>query len=144
MKKINQKGFSLVEILVFTSIVSVFFVVATTVATYSLTVMKSNENKIRATRAAEEIIDWLRGEKEANWTTFSARAGSWCFNNTTPSWDTADNNTCSQYSLQNMFKRDVSLVPDVTGQIRVNVVVSWTEGSATYSVPVNTVFAQIQ
>ena len=77
---VNRRGFTLIEVLVFTAIVSIFYVVAAAVSAYSLGVMKTNENKVYATHYADEVNEWLRNQKESDWTTFSAKSNqSYCF-----------------------------------------------------------------
>lgn len=67
MKTIFLRSFSLVEVLVFVSILSVFFVIAASVATVSLKNMKANEHKLLATHYARQLEDWLRAQKEIGW-----------------------------------------------------------------------------
>lgn len=147
------RGFSLVEVLIFISILAVFFVVAASVATYSLRVMQSNESRLLATRYAEELVEWLRGEKEQDWNQFNNKASNspgtaWCFNADTISNFPGSSGSCaaSDFSLGNpdRFKRNVVLIQDSTGGVRTNITVSWQEGSSTFSVPINTLFAPLE
>ncbi|MEI6532937.1 MAG: prepilin-type N-terminal cleavage/methylation domain-containing protein [Candidatus Roizmanbacteria bacterium] len=79
-KKLNKNGFSLIEVLVFITILSMFFVVAASVVTVSLKDMKINENKILATQYAEQLAEWLYAQKESNWggTSYSSDCGTTC------------------------------------------------------------------
>lgn len=152
MKLKRKLGFSLVEVLVFVSVIGIFFVTAATISSFSLQVAKSNENKILATRYAEALMEWLRGEKEADWDAFKTKLGgaassSWCFDQTpisdTNGWQT--NAPCSTYDLQNIYKRDLKISttsdPD---QLVAEVTVSWKEGANILSVPVKTVFSRFE
>lgn len=153
--KLRVRGFTLIEILIFTAIVSVFFVVAAAVSAFSLQVMRTNENKIYATHYAEEAIEWLRNEKETTgWTTFSTRTGTWCLNSTLTNLASSTNTVCpvsgaTAYQLGSTdfnrhFNRDAVLT-SVAGNISANIIVSWKDvGGNTLSVPVNTIFAQIE
>lgn len=150
-----ENAFTLIEILIFTAIVSVFFVVAAAVSAFSLGIMRTNENKIYATHYAEETIEWLRNEKEtAGWTNFSTRVGNWCLNSTLTTLATSTNTACpvsgvTAYQLGSAeydrnFNRNVVL-SNVGGNIAAAVTVSWVDrGGSVLSVPVNTIFAQTE
>ncbi len=148
----NIKAFTLVEILVFTAIVSVFFVVAAGVSAFSLNVMKSNENKVYASHYAEEMIEWLRNQKEINWTTFKGRSPtSKCFVTLLnwPSGSACHTTGRSAHPLDGVFNRDVVLsnpsVVSEAGNVNVQVTVSWLDiGGVQRSVITKTVFAQFE
>ncbi|MFN4212440.1 MAG: hypothetical protein ACK4FL_00525 [Microgenomates group bacterium] len=144
MNKKKSQSFSLIEVLVFTSILSLFFVVAAAVATASLRNMKINEHKILATRYAEELLEWLRGEKETDWNTFISRSNNttYCFS-ISPITSWPSQGSCSGYNGLNpaIYKRELTLTTVGGGiQVNVSIVVSWQELGNTYSVPINTVF----
>lgn len=63
----KQAAFSLVEVLIFTTVFALFFVLAATVVTTTLRITKENQNKIKATHYAEELKEWLQSEKEIDW-----------------------------------------------------------------------------
>ncbi|MDO8498060.1 MAG: type II secretion system protein, partial [bacterium] len=69
----SKSAFSLIEVLVFTSILSIFFVAAATVTTVSLRNLKISERKIIATRYMEDVASWLRAQKESDWNTFAEK-----------------------------------------------------------------------
>ncbi len=62
-----KKSFSLIEVLIFVTILTLFFIVAAAVIITSLRDMKISEHKILATRYAEELMEWLRSDKEVDW-----------------------------------------------------------------------------
>lgn len=136
----NKKGFSLVEVLVFVTILSLFFVTALTVTTFNLRNLKIQEHKILATRYAEEGMEWVKQEKEDDWQVFTTHTGTnYCLN--TLSW-TSD--LCTTYSLGSpgFFKRDLlitnsgSPVEKITG----NLTVSWMENNVEQTVVLKSVF----
>ena len=156
MKK-SRLGFSMVEVLVFVSVVAMFFVVAATISSFSLQVAKSNENKILATRYAEELIEWLRGEKEVDWEQFKTNtipdppgtAQNYCFYQKTfgSNWNNTSklNTTCSGFELGSVFNRDLTITPTSdSNQVNVDVTVSWRDGPNTFTVPVKTVFSRFE
>ncbi len=143
------RGFSLIEVLVFVTILSLFFVAASSVSIVSLRNLKSNENKILATRYAEELVDWLSGEKEDDWNIFynkSSNAGTvYCFNNLVITWPASG--ACASYGLSAFFKREATLKRGLIGsdpKIDVTVDVSWSEASQTLKVPIKTIFTRFE
>jgi len=152
-KKINlslPNGFSLIEVLIFVSILSIFFVVATSVTVVSLRNMKINEHKILATYYAEELAEWLRDQKEADWTEFINKSSeTYCFKTTpiTDDWLTKVSGDCapSDYLITangqpTIFLRNAVL--DGTNQVNIKITVSWTELGNNYEVPLATVFTR--
>ena len=140
MKKVlslrNRIGFSLIEVLVFITIISLFFITAVTITVFSLKNSKIQQYRILATRFAEEGMEWVKQEKEDDWQVFtlhddSAGPGvSFCLNSL--DWNTKTN--CNGiYSLgpPNIFKRILVITNsgNPANSIKVNVTVSWLENS---------------
>lgn len=145
----------MVEVLVFISVVSLFFVVAATVSSYSLRIAKSNENKILAALYAQELVEWLRGEKEADWEQFKVNtipagtAANYCFYESPlgSSWSTTTKlaTPCTDFELIDIFKRDLVVSPTSdANQVNVAVTVSWRDGGNTFSVPIKTVLSRFE
>lgn len=132
----NKLGFSLIEVLIFVSVLGFFFVAAISVTTFSLKNMKINEHKILATHYAEEGIEWIRNEKENDWETFVLKGTGTlrCLNNL--NWS---GGIC-EYALGSplFFKRVVTLT-NSGAQVNVEIIVSWIEGSQTMNVPIKTI-----
>lgn len=156
----GRQGFSLLEVIIFTTILSLFFVSAATVTTFYLRNIKFNERKILATRYAEELNAWLKGEKEDDWITFVTTRTAvddpiskvveskiWCFNSTEVVWPTAEG-ACTDYGLVNniesntVFKREAVLTNQDSSNVRVNakITVSWLEGTTIQRVTINSIF----
>ncbi len=138
MKK-SLVGFSLIEVLVFTTVLGLFFVAAMTVTTFNLKNMKIQEYKILATRYAEEGVEWLKQEKEDDWQIFIAHsAGNYCLNSL--GWNSA----CAppnDYILNAFFKRELKIIkPPTVDQVEGTVTVYWKEGIDDYNVTIKTVF----
>ena len=144
----SKSAFSLIEVLVFTSILSIFFVAAATVTTVSLRNLKISERKIIATRHMEDVTSWLRAQKESDWNTFAEKASAgggntYCFNLTSISWPSAG--ACGEtYALGNTFRREVNLVNNSDAQITSTVSVTWQDSigiGGTMGVLLNTVYS---
>ncbi len=79
MKKFTSKlnkAFTLIEIMIFVSLLSMVLVVIVAYVTRLLMNMKVNEHKIFASFYVEETSEWLINERYADWNAFQARAGS--------------------------------------------------------------------
>lgn len=141
----SKLGFSLIEVLVFVSILGLFFVAAISVTTFSLKNMKISEHKILAAHYAEEGIEWVRWEKENDWEVFvlkdtpSGTGTLYCLNSLT--WSIGSCGANYTLGAPPLFKREVTLTNSGTPASRVNieVVVSWIEGSQTMNIRVKTV-----
>ncbi len=151
MKNKYVASFSLVEVLIFTTIFSLFFVTAAAVVTASLRTMKLNEHKILATRYGEELLEWIRGEKETDWYLFSTTYTpsdstdyTYCFNDSlTMTWPAAPGGDCLIFGLNPaIFKRTAILQSDTSRtQIAVTVNVKWDEYGVEQTVPFKTVLS---
>lgn len=109
-----KKGFSIIEVLVFVSILSLIFISAVSVTTYSLKVMRFSQDKILATHYAEEGLEWVKSQKEDDWNNFtnldtSAGSGTiYCL--TALNWSSPG--ICSETDLfgtPNIYSREVTL-----------------------------------
>lgn len=150
----SRQGFSLIEVIIFAAIVSVFFVMVLSMSTASLSTLKTNERRTYATRYAEETMEWLGGEKSIDWdTTFLPKAPLttptvYCFNSTTLSWPAAG--SCgSSFTLGGMYRREVALSRQANAtpgdfQVTAVVTVSWQQGAGTMSVPVSIIFNKFE
>ncbi len=142
--KIKKKsGFTLVEVLIFVTLISLIFITFSAITAVSLTRELTNEHKILGAHYAEEVREWIRGQKEINWEDFTAnKMGSWCFNaEPVSSWPSQTGN-CNDYDLNSLFKREVDLSTNAdTTQVTVSIVVLWRDGANSYQIPVNTVLS---
>lgn len=146
---VHNRGFSLIEVLVFVTILSLFFIAASSISLVSLRNLKSNENKILATRYAEEVLEWLRGEKEDDWNVFYGKSSDigtkYCFNSLNLSWPTSG--ACGSFDLYSFYKRETTLKRGLIGadpKIDISITVSWNEATQTITVPINTVFTRFE
>ena len=134
-----KKSFSLIEVLVFTAVLGLFFVAALTVTTFNLKNMKIQEHKIIATRYAEEAVEWVKQEKEDSWSDFTDHsAGNYCLNSL--GWTSG---LCGTYSLGTIFKRELSITKPVD-QVNTTVTVTWQDMGTDLKVEINTVFKLLE
>lgn len=150
----RKSSFTLIEVMIFVTVVSLFFVVAAAVTTYSLRNMKTSQNKLLAAHYSSELVEWVRGQKESNsegWAGFINNVGTigasttYCFTSVTngTTWPTSTSSTGNSKSVCGngnvmgtpaIFKREL-LLRNVDGfQVDVTVTTSWPEvGGVTMS-----------
>jgi len=138
MKK--SPGFSLIEVLVFVAVLSLFFISAVTITTFSLRNLKIQEHKIIATRYAEEASEWIKQEKEDDWEIFKSHSDTYyCLN--LLNWDVG---ACTSYFLgtPGFFKRDlnVSRSGNPIDKITTVLTVSWLENGVPQNVILKSVY----
>ncbi|MDO9028625.1 MAG: hypothetical protein Q7U68_07200 [Candidatus Roizmanbacteria bacterium] len=142
-----KKSFSLIEVLVFTAVLGLFFVAAISVATFNLKNMKIQEHKILATRYAEEGTEWVKQEKEDDWSIFITRGSvsgtTYCLNNSL-SWDSSS--PCGSYGLGTIYKRELLIKNSGSpvNQVETTMTVYWQDMGTDLSVPIKTVFKLLE
>jgi len=139
----KHKAFTLIEVLVFTAILSIFFVSAASVTTMTIKQANINKNKIIATHYADELLNMIQSEREAGWDQFVSHAPteSKTFCVDTDEIDWAVTSCVPPYSL-NGFERTVTLKPggSPVSQMIVIINVKWQDGGNLYQIPLQTVF----
>ncbi len=144
---VYRKGFSLIEVLVFTVVLGLFFVAAMAVATFNIKNMKIQEHKILATRFAEEGIEWVKQEKEDDWSIFITRdtlgETTYCLNNSL-SWGSPV--SCASYGLGTIYKRELLIKNSGSpvNQVEAMITVYWQDMGTVLSVPIKTVFKLLE
>lgn len=141
MTKARKKsGFSLIEVLVFISILILFFVTAAAVVTVSIRNMKINEHKIIATHYAEELLEWLRNYKDEDWTRFNLKVGKYCFNGDNYTWPSTGE--CTSFGGEpQIFKREVDISALANAKKDTTVVVRWDDAGREYYVRLHSAFS---
>ena len=140
---------TLLEVLIFTTMITLIFLTIASATTQSIKKTIYNQQKIIATHYAEEAQEWMRGEKETDWAVFSARSdATYCLNENISTcdvagscWDNRASCGVSDYSLGGHFKRS-SVLTTNGSLIDVTTTVEWIEGQNRYSVPIHTTFSR--
>lgn len=143
----NRNGFSFIEVLIFTGVLSLFFVVAAAITSSSIRNLKINEHKTIATHYADELTEWLRYQKDNDWYAFATKSkipsGTYCFNSDTINWLVPDACPNPQYSLGGIFRREAVFTPnqpDPVTKIPITITVSWSEPNKIYSITQKVLF----
>jgi Tfp pilus assembly protein PilV len=140
----KKHGFTIIEVLIFVTLLSLIFVSVSYIITNTLRNTKQNEYRIVATHYADELKEWLRGEKDVDWQALFSKAGTYCFNQT-PITQMGTSGACVDFITTDgygIFSRQVVITAsgqsDTDQQISVDITVYWDNG--TKSVKNNTVF----
>lgn len=149
-KKSLHQGFSLIEVLIFITILSLIFIAAAAVGTVSIRNSQNSANKLVATHYAEEAIEWLRSQKNADWVIFTEYGNPppkiYCFY-TEPisTWPLTTGNCTNDQVIDSLFRREVTVAYDIVLEmVNIDVNVMWSEGGNNYSVPISTVFTSLE
>lgn len=139
-----RKSFSLIEVLIFITILSFFFVTSAAIITVSMHQNTLKINMIKATHYNEQLLDWIKGEKDTNWNNFVLTASdkTYCFKTLEPSWSevVVDKNDC-ELTLDGMYRRYAVFATDTvpSTQVQVTTYTEWQDGGNTYSTKLYTV-----
>lgn len=145
----KNEGFSLLEVLIFVTILSLVFIGAVAVGTVSIRNSKNAEYKILATRYAEELMDWLHGQQQADWIIFTNKINpppvtTYCFEDEPiADWPVSSGACTNTQLINSLFQRQVTLT-DNGGSVNVDIQVSWDEGQNDYDVLVKGVLSPLE
>lgn len=140
-----KKAFSLIEVLIFVTILSLFLVTSVTIITVS---MRQNTTRVHSLLAAhynDQLLEWIRSEKEINWETFVLNAGdkTYCFNTESMAWATSviSKNDCGStlgglYRRYAIFKKNTN----PSTQVEATLITEWNEGDNGYSSKLHSLF----
>lgn len=144
-----RKSFSLIEVIIFVSILSMFLISAASVVTVTLQQNTLQINKLKARHYTDQLHEWVKVEKEVDWLTFVTRAGNmiYCFETDEPVWGTTAATGSDCPLLQSFYKRYIIFKTIGTGanaQVEAIVQTDWSEVGNSYSTSIHTIFSQWQ
>ncbi len=123
----NILGQSLFEVVVAIGIVSAILVGVMSLATHSISNSTFSREQALAQTYTQEAVEWLRGQRDADWDTFIGHASStgtaWCLQ--TLSWDNSGACGVSETISGTNFRRQVELSIISMDEIEVVVGTSW-------------------
>jgi Tfp pilus assembly protein PilV len=138
-----RRGFSLIEVLIFVTILSLFLIVAAAIITASIRQNTVKVNFLKATHYNQQLLEWIRNEKEIDWNTFVSRGSavgtSYCFTSDVFTWSIAP----CDYDLAALFKRYavIKTVGSPVTQVEVAIGSDWQEGGNTNTTKLHTVYS---
>jgi hypothetical protein len=101
---------------------------------------------LKANHYNDEVLEWIRMEKEINWNTFAQNAANntYCFETGTLTWSkiVTDKSNCNSnlggmYRRYAVFSTDNPLLPT---RVEVTVYTEWQEAGNSYSTKLNSIF----
>jgi Tfp pilus assembly protein PilV len=141
----TEKGQSLFEVVMALALATIIVVGIVALAANSIRNADYSRDKTLATKYSEETIEWLRGERDADFAIFVNRAATqlWCLPSL--SWTSASIGTCDSDEIISgtIFKREVSFSSVlVSGKTVINtsVRVYWQDSRALHEVNTVTSF----
>jgi len=144
-----RKSFSLIEVIIFISILSMFLVSAATIVTVMLQQNTLQINKLKARHYTNQLMEWVREEKNTNWLTFVNHASNnvYCFQNEEPSWGATVTTGSDCPFLNAFYQRYIIFTTTGSGayaQVQAVIKTDWQEVGNSYSTSIHTLFSQWQ
>lgn len=136
--KFFSSGQSLFEVILALGLITL--ILTAVVALASLSIKNSSFSRLQtiATRYTETTMEWLREEKQSDWTNFYTFASNssnskWCFNDL--SWQNATLGGCSGFISDTNFKREITFtISSEPREVQVMVNVNWQDSSGYHEV----------
>lgn len=145
----NEGGFSIIEVLIFTLLSSMVLIALSYATLVAVRTSQSSQNKTLSTRFVQQAQEWLKGQKEVDWSVFvsTLEVGTYCLN-TIPD-DIAEIvtllNPCAttDFTLSNRFKRELVITSKNVSdtEIAYTVFTYWYEGKVLNRTQVSGLFA---
>lgn len=135
----KKNGQSLLEVLVAMAIAILILAALAMAVISAVRNAQFAKNQTLATKYANEGLEWLRAERDADWTSFTAKAGSsYCLNDL--SWV---GGSCSGFLLANIFKREATLITiEADSKVEVQLTVSWRDSLGSHQVTLDSYFTK--
>lgn len=151
----KSDGFSLIEVLVFMTLISIVLISAVGFTLNLVHTMSYNQHKLYATHYVQDMKEWLDAEREIDWQAFQNYATttgrSYCANNALNPTDTMtvlSTGTCNFTGVgtqdPRIFRRRIIMTKDVSGTAnRVTVVfeVGWMEDDVLQTETITSVYS---
>ena len=135
-----SSGQSLFEVVLALAISTIILVAVISLVTVAIRNSSFSKNKTLAGRHAQEVMEWLRGERDESWDDFSNNAAIsvWCMK--TPSWDSVGQCPATGFIPGTIFKREVAFTDINPANIESKVRVYWEEAGKSHEVETITNF----
>lgn len=135
----TESGQSLFEIVLALAITTLIIIAIVALTATSIRNTTFSKNKTLASRYSQEATEWLRGERDADFSAFETRTLTplYCFPSL--SWSSASIGTCTsgQEIANTLFRREVSFSSSVVNGktlIQAGVKVYWTDSQGLHEV----------
>jgi|SRR3989344_1644719 len=132
-----KRGAMLVELLIALAVATMAIVGLVSLTTRSISTAGYSKRQSTATAYANQAMEWIRSEKNADWQAFSTHSGSYCLNSLV--WTTG---SCPKILDSGTFSRGVVISSPAPQQMQAVVTVSWSEAGKDFSAKQTTIFAR--
>ena len=134
----KQSGQTLVELVVVLAIVGMIVTGIVSITAISVRNARFTKDQASASRYTQEAMEWIRQQRDTNWSTFSARSGrTYCMNFLY--WDITNPCTGSQVVPNTTYIRTATLITLDASSIQVEVEVSWTDARGSHQSRMSTI-----
>jgi len=157
-KNTQQSSFSIIEVIVFGSMLSIVLVAAVAYTVRLVFTMTHDRHKLLATHFVEETHEWLNGERESDWEQFqnysSTTGTTYCINdplNLSTTLASLSTGLCGFTGVGTasptnplIFRRQLILSKDQAGiatRVTATIQVSWQDEGVPYSEEIVTVYS---
>lgn len=125
MKK--NKGQSIFEVILALGLIALVLLSIVAVAGISVKNSSFSKNNTLAVRYSEEALEWIKQQKEENWTDFydNTQNSTWCLRSL--SWNIANECEYSHYIPDTELKREVVFSNRLTTSVQATIKVYWTD-----------------
>lgn len=131
-----EKGQSLFEVVLSLAVITLIIITLILLATNSIRNANFSRNKTLASRHAQGALEWMRGERDADFDAFAVRASTnqYCFPDL--SWEAASIGSCgsTDFISGTPLKREVYFSIVTADNIEVQIVVYWEDAQGIHEV----------
>lgn len=138
----HTSGQSMFEVIIALFIIAMIIVGVVSLTTISVSNSVFSRNKTLAGKYSQEAIEWLRSQREVNFSVFKTNAtGTWCLS----SLAFSSHSACGSSITGTIFKRQVTFTV-VTNPtiIKAEVTTSWDDSKGTHQAVSTTEFTDIR
>lgn len=137
-----SKGQTLFELIIALAVSVIIITGILRVVTISIQNANFAKSQVEATRLSQELLEWLRQERDDAWGNVAGRTGTWCFNRETIDWSQGKRSSClAQDTVPGtIFRRQAQISSVSDTQLNIVVSVSWDDATGLHDSRLDTVF----
>ncbi len=138
----NQSGQSFFEVVLALALVTIVLVALVTLAAVSIRSATFSKTKSLATSLSQQAIEWLRGQRDASWSDFTAKAATtnWCLSNL--DWSRPGLCSSSGVVSQTQITRQATLTIIDASTIQADIKASWSDSQGSHQISTSTYFTK--
>lgn len=140
--KKNLSGQSFFEVVLALALVTIVLVALVTLAAVSIRSATFSKTKSLATSLSQEAIEWLRGQRDANWSDFVSKAATtnWCLSNL--NWSRPGLCNSSNVVSGTIVVRQATLTIIDQSTVQADVKATWSDSQGSHQILTSTYFTK--